>query len=263
MISREVKYFKDYLEEADKGLKEFGRTPKYSTGDPIIDSYIGGGFGKTHAFEIVAIFGESGIGKSMFGLKMIAHEISKGTKAAAMFLEDQMGELINRIRHMQRSDLFNKMMQSENVELLPESATENLWKFDEIIDWIEYKYKTGIELFYIDHVQFLYENADLDSRDVWNEHRIFNKKLNNLCKKYGITLVIISHVNKDKTAKGVNKMQGSGSFGQATTKAIHIFEVDGKKFIEVAKSRYHEKKDQPLQITDSLLLKESYDPFTH
>lgn len=264
MITREIKYFSDYKGEWEKSTKEYGTTSRHRTGIPQVDIYLGGGYGKDNSFELISVYGRPGVGKSMFGLRMIVNEILKGTKIAAMFLEDDMGELLSRIERLVDGD-FQEVLNCKNVEILPEDATDEMWELEEVYEWLEHKINQGIELIYIDHLQFLYENDNADSSDMYQRHRIFMKKVNKLFKKTKTTAIIISHVNKNTQAKGIDKMIGSSSLGGAVTKAIEVFkDGDGNTFIELTKSRYtRDQVGNPLAIDILKGKAHVQNPFNH
>jgi len=250
MITREIKYFSDYKEDWIRSTQEYGFTTRHETGIAALDSYLGGGYGKKNAFELVSVYGRPGVGKSMFGLRMLVCEILKGTKISAMFLEDDMGELLSRVERLVGKESFNKILESRDVELLPEDATDEMWKLDEVLEWLEHKISGGSEIIYIDHLQFLYENDDGDNKDMYQRHRIFMKKLNKIFKKARATAIIISHVSKNTQAKGIDKMIGSGSLAGAVTKAIEVYkDAEGETFVELTKSRYtRDQVGNPLKI---------------
>jgi predicted ATP-dependent serine protease len=251
-LSQKVVLLRDTYADAIKFRSEFGITRKYSTGDKRVDDYLGGGFGKRGSFEIVVLYGRPGIGKSSFALKMLAKSMLDGKKIAAMFLEDDMTEIHMRMEAIVGIPAYEKIIAMDNVELLPDEATDDMWQFDEILEWIQSKHEdSATEIFFIDHIQFLFENEDGDSRDAYQRQRIFMKKLNRLCKKTKTTVVLISHVNKNQYAKGTDKMVGTGALAGVVTKAIEVFkDEDGKVKILLTKSRYtRDHTEDPLPIT--------------
>lgn len=83
------------------------------------------------------------------------------------------------------------------------------------------------------------------------------QKLNQLIKRVGKTIILVSHVNKANGAKGLDKIVGSGAIAQAATKVIEISDNDVKDNIELTlrKSRFTKKPGFPycMLMVDSRL----------
>lgn len=54
------KLLSQYEEEGEKAYMQPRVTNEHSTGDPLIDEYLGGGYGRPSAYEIVMVFGDTG-----------------------------------------------------------------------------------------------------------------------------------------------------------------------------------------------------------
>lgn len=54
------KLLSQYEEEGEKAYMQPRVTNEHSTGDPLIDEYLGGGYGRAGAYEIVMVFGDTG-----------------------------------------------------------------------------------------------------------------------------------------------------------------------------------------------------------
>lgn len=59
-INHLYKLLYQFEEEGEKAFRQPRVTNEHSTGDPLIDEYIGGGYGRPNAYEIVMVFGDTG-----------------------------------------------------------------------------------------------------------------------------------------------------------------------------------------------------------
>src|SRR5690606_12883671 len=87
-ISKEIVYLRDYEEDAQRLKSSYGRTELYSTGVLDLDRYLGGGYGRKDGYEIVVLFGDTGIGKSLVGLNLLRSPLERGSSIGIMALED-------------------------------------------------------------------------------------------------------------------------------------------------------------------------------
>lgn len=232
----------DYEVEADKALASFGRTDLYSTGSPGLDEWMGhGGFGRKDGYELMLIYGKSGVGKSSIAVRLLMNSVRQHIEQAWLILEDSPADTLNRLCAM-TGDREQTMKDVSCIHLMADTMLENGFRLDNIIDWIQSQSDRGIKLFLIDHLQFAFENADdiMEKNENLNQ-RIFMKKLNFLAKKNNLTIVMISHVNKMSKAEGMDKVIGSSAIIQASTKVIEAFaRKDGSLGLYMWKSRFTE-----------------------
>ena len=64
-----------------------GVTDRYKTGDPIMDSYLGGGFGGAKGGEIILVHSTAKAFKSTITMWMLRHSIEAGEKMGWIILE--------------------------------------------------------------------------------------------------------------------------------------------------------------------------------
>lgn len=245
-LTRQIVYAGDFHEKAMLARKTWGRTDLYSTGDGKLDTYLGGGFGRQNGYEIVLLYGQTGVGKSTVGLNMIAPAISEGIKIGLLILEDDMPDVNNRLLDILGKEKYLEMVvNSQNILCLPEEAMTKSWNLQDLLTYIEDWFTDlNVDLILLDHLQFAFENAEMAKQE--NEYiaqRIFMQKLNQLMKRLNKTIILVSHVNKAHGSKGMDKIIGSGAIAQAATKVIEVADSDVQNEIEInmRKSRFTKK----------------------
>ena len=241
----EIEYLGDYVEEWRKNRHEGNRSSKHKTGMPGLDNYLGGGYGIHNDFEILAIYGAPGSGKSYFAMHMLLKQIEDHTKIAAMWLEDSVQTILERLREIKGDKYIDEHITgNKELELVPKAARKDLWDFQTILKWIEHKIvNQKCEIILIDHWQFLIENSDKSEvrsyQEDMNDQRVFIKKLHGIIEEHKVTLIFISHISKDQSQKGVFKMLGTSGLGGVATKAIEVSSSkEGAMTVELTKSRH-------------------------
>jgi predicted ATP-dependent serine protease len=240
-LSKQKVFIGDFEERARIAEKNWGRTDLYSTGQPVLDRYFSGGFGRKNGYEIVLMYGQTGVGKSTVALNFMADAIRSGVKVGMLVLEDDMTDVSNRLKHILGDTDYAKMNTTDNVRCLPEDAMNKKWNLPDLIEYIGAWYSDGIDLILLDHLQFAFENAEsIKGENEWNAQRIFMQDLNQLMKRVQKTVILISHMNKANGSKGMDRIVGSGSLAQAATKVIEIMDGDvpGTIELQLRKSRF-------------------------
>jgi predicted ATP-dependent serine protease len=254
------------VEDAKKATEEWGRTDLYSTGDPVMDEYLGnsmfGGYGRKSAYEIITIFGDTGMNKSTFCTSMILEPASKGTTVAYFALEDDPKDVVARImKQVPDEEKLNNILQ--NVLFMPENDGYTLDMMAEAIEEI-----FGIaDIVVVDPLQFIFEASVTEHGETeFNRQRLFMRKMNNIMKHTNKTLIIVSHTSKGGGGKdqkrGVDKIIGSSAVAQVSTKVIEINrDKDGLQGIRLWKSRFTPYRYSGIQIyLDHMLVRTVYEP---
>lgn len=229
-FTKEIKYSSDFAEAAKKLKSSYGVTNLFSTGNSALDKYLGGGYGRKGAYEIVLIFGPTGIGKSTVGLNLLAPAIKAGKKVGLLVLEDDMADVMIRLEKVLGEEGYEKMNKNRNVFCIPPDALERSWSLVDLLAYIEEWFNVlKMDLIFFDHLQMAFEGADaIKGENEYIAQRVFMQKLNHLMKKVNKTIILVSHINKASASKGMDKIVGSSSISQAATKVIEI----GKEDIE-------------------------------
>lgn len=243
-ITREITYIGDFAEAAAEAEKSWGRTDLYQTGHRKLDIYLSGGFGRRGGYEIVLMFGATGVGKSTVALNFMANPIRQGKQVGLLVLEDAMPDVSNRLKHILGDTDYTKMNRANNVRCLPDDALTRSWNLSDLLIYIQQWFDEGVELILLDHLQFAFENAELNKgENEYTAQRVFMRELNQIIKSNNKTIILISHVNKNNGSKGMDKIVGSGSLAQAATKVIEISEGDvpDSVHIDIKKTRFTKK----------------------
>jgi len=244
-LSKQISVIGDFYEKAMEINKTWGRTDLYSTGQDVLDKYFAGGFGRKNGYEIVLLYGPTGVGKSTVALNFLAPAIRNGTKVGLLVLEDDMADVSNRLAQILTPSEYRAMNSGDTVWCLPEGELTKSWSLDDLLKYIQDWFDAGIELILLDHLQFAFENAEMAKQE--NEYiaqRVFMQKLNQLMKQNKKTIILVSHVNKKAGAKGMDQIVGSSAISQAATKVISVSEeknVDDTIRLQLQKSRFTKK----------------------
>lgn len=229
-LSKRIVYLKDFADDAAKLRKTWGKTDLYSTSNSRLDEYLGGGYGRQDGYEIVLLYGDTGIGKSTVALNFLKDPIEKGKNVGLLVLEDDGADVFIRLSTILGNSGTNKwIMQGETLHFMPQEDLVKSWNLDDLLTLIEDWFTNrNLDVILLDHLQFAFEGAEMAKQE--NEYiaqRIFMQKLNQMIKRMKKTIILVSHVNKNSTSKGMGKIVGSGSIAQASTKVIEIAEDKG------------------------------------
>lgn len=235
----------DFFEEAQRIRGAYGKTELYSTGHSGLNDYLGGGFGREDNYEIVLLYGPTGVGKSTVALNLITPAIEDGKKVGLLILEDEMVDVSLRLAHILPKDKYLEANQSGLVLCLPPDALVKSWKLDDLLEYIEgWFINQGVDIILLDHLQFAFEGAEsIKGENEWTAQRVFMQKLNFLMKRAKKTIILVSHVNKASGSRGMDKIVGSGAISQAATKVIEVSEdkVPDTIRLNLQKSRFTKK----------------------
>lgn len=248
-ISKEVKYLDDFVEEAKISRLSFGVTDRYSTGLPSLDIYLGGGFGRQNGYEIILIYGPTGIGKSAVALNFLADAARRNVRIGIMALEDSPTDVLNRFEFI-LTDQYDQVTSQRVLRTLSEDALDKEWSLEELAKEIESWFTDqsyGVDLILLDHLQFAFEGAEqIKGENEWIAQRRFMKRVNQLTKKTNKTLILVSHVSKMNGRNvGLNKIAGSSGIAGASTKAIEVSRKGDQIDLLLDKSRFTPRRYKP------------------
>lgn len=237
------------MEQAKAEMGNWGKTDLYSTGDPVIDEYLGGGYGRKDGYEIITIFGGTGMNKSTMTTSFILDAASKGTKVAYFALEDDPKDVVKRIYIQCGMDEDKVRTITSNILFAPENDGYTL---DAMAEAIEKIFKM-VDIVVVDPLQFIFEASVTERGETeFNRQRLFMRKMNNIMKHTNKTLIIVSHTNKGNAGKdskvGMDKIIGSSAVAQVSTKVIEIDRKDGIHGIRLWKTRFTPYRFTGIQI---------------
>lgn len=228
-FTRKIVLLRDFAEEAALLKKTWGTTRLYSTGSSELNEYLGGGYGRPDGYEIVLMYGDTGIGKSTVALNFLKDPIERSCNVGLLVLEDDGADVFIRMGKILGVDGAKKhIIEGEKLHFMPQDELEKTWSLDDLLVLIEEWFvERNMDVILLDHLQFAFEGAEsIKGENEYIAQRIFMRKLNALMKRVKKTIILISHVNKTNGAKGMNKIVGSGSIAQASTKVIEVAESD-------------------------------------
>lgn len=253
------------IDAAKAEMDSWGKTDLYSTGDQILDEYLGnsftGGYGRKDGYEIITIFGDTGMNKSTFATSMILDPASKGTQIAYFALEDDPKDVVRRI--MIQCDMNEERVRkiTNNILFMPESDGYTLDAMAEAIE----KIFDMVDIIVIDPLQFIFEASVAEKGETeFNRQRLFMRRMNNLMKHTNKTLIIVSHTGKGggKDARtGVDRIIGSSAVAQVSTKVIEINrKEDGLQGIRLWKTRFTPYRFCGVQVRlDNMVVRTVYE----
>lgn len=250
-------------EDAKERAKKFGKTDRYSTGDPIIDEYFGGGYGRDDAYEVVLIFGDTGVNKSTLATSMVLDPAKKGTKVAYFALEDEPVDVVVRMMKQAGND-YDTI--SKNIHFVKESFGYSL---KSMVSFMSELYDNGYDIIVVDPIQFIFEASVVETGESeYNRQRVFMRMVEKLTEEKGKTAIIVSHTRKGGGGAGRNKEEGldrvigSNSVTQTATKVLEINRKDGVHGIRLWKNRFAKYRDVGMQVKlcDDMRIRNNYEP---
>lgn len=249
------------IEEAKSSFDDWGKTDLYSTGDFILDEYLGGGYGRKSGYEIVTIFGDTGMNKSTFATSMILSPAENGTQIAYFALEDDPQDVVKRIMIQTNGDEKRLDKITSNILFMPENDGYTL---DMMADAIEEIF-TIADIVVIDPLQFIFEASVTEHGETeFNRQRLFMRRMNNVMKHTNKTLIIVSHTSKGggkDGRQGLDRIIGSSAVAQVSTKVIEINRKDNIHGIRLWKTRFTPYRFSGVQVRlDNMNVKTVYEP---
>jgi predicted ATP-dependent serine protease len=249
-ITTGYKTLGDFAEEALLRKADWGRTNRFSTGIPQLDVYLGGGYGRRRGYELVLVFGPTGVGKSLVTLNLISKAMVDGERVGLMILEDDVEDLSLRLTYILSEDEWQQVNSRGNVVVLPQEAIEDKpWTLMMLLEQIKHWYlDLKLDLIVLDHIQFAFEGATAASAEQeYHSQRVFMRELRILLKRINQqlgpssskTFIYISHINKS-VGTGMDRILGSSALQHTATKVISISRSQeaGHVDIQLWKSRF-------------------------
>lgn len=247
--------------EAVRSMGEPRVTDLYSTGDKMIDEYFGGGYGrKGGKYEIVLIFGGTGVNKSTFATQLAVMAAIHGARVGYYSLEDERVDLCARIMR-QLSGIATKFDSPERLydqisPLISIAPDCDGYTLEMLAEQVEKLFLSGIDLVVIDPLQFVFE-ASVDERPdtEFNRQRKFMRQINNVMKRSAgqtgksKTLIIVSHTNKGKFDDPIDTIMGSGANKQVPTKIVQISREGSIRHLNLVKTRFTQHRVGRHEIT--------------
>jgi KaiC/GvpD/RAD55 family RecA-like ATPase len=234
-----------------KGAAEVGKRTPYDEVKESIDDAISG---KTYLVgwpwpvltkitrsllpgKVIILAGPPGSAKSWFALQCVLHMIETCEKVAMLALEETFAWYSMRAMSWLSGNL--DVMKPEWSKANPDDAKEMLAKyapwvdslgkvytcndevtFDDCATWVEEKCKGGARVLWIDPISL----ADPGKKNSWEADREFMARVKSTIKKYGASLVLITHPRKtsQKQEIGMDGLSGGAAYQRAAGSVLWI-----------------------------------------
>lgn len=209
-----------------------GVTDRYKTGNPIMDSYLGGGFGGARGGEVILVHSTAKAFKSTITMWMLRHSIEAGEKMGWIILEGGTEKALRTLRqtYVGKYPEYEKCDEvlaknAANIFSMSRDMRRANFDMDMVITWMKNLVAThGVKLFYIDPVGYLADySTDIGVPD-WKKESVFMKKVSWFCEDTDSTVLMVQH-----NVKGSNiqlhreaAIGGSRGFSNTATKVIEI-----------------------------------------
>lgn len=231
------------VQKVEDNWDKVSKTDKYSTGLPLLDEYLGGGYGIEGAGEVVLIHSTSKTFKSTFSMQLMKDPLERGVKVGWIILEGGLWRAIRNLKQLYAPHSFatregGSADYSDYEALAPklpalvfamtEEMQQNDFSMDEVISWMgKARVEHGIDLFLIDPIGYLSDySSDWNTPDYKKESR-FMKSLINFADTTASTVVCLQH--NIKASEGSlhpsyreSAIGGSQSFSKSPTKVIEM-----------------------------------------
>ena len=248
---KEVQALSSYHKLAEKQRNTFGITDLYradinSAKGHGLNDYIGGGYGRPGNYEIVILFGDTGIGKSTVALNMLCDPILKGAKVGMMILEDEGADVYLRMEAALGKTNFNEFVLKRGADIQIATDKElgrGEWTLEGALEYLEWMFlERERDVVLLDHLQFLFETVSIGQEGEWRSQQVFMRKLNQLIKDVKKTVILVSHTNKGDS-KGSSRIRGSSGIAAAASKILEVQQNEnsskpGAITITMRKSRF-------------------------
>ena len=238
---KEVKLPKgfDTYEDADdlyqkmlNSWDKVGQTTRYSTGNRIMDKYLGGGFGGAEGGEILLIHSTSKAFKSTISMWLLRNTIERGDKMGWVILEGGTDKAFRNLRQTYvgkypEYEKCDEMMKknAKNIYSMSRDMRRANFTMDQVIDWMKnLVIMNGVKLFLIDPIGYLADySTDMGTPD-WKKESVFMKKLSWFCEDTDSTVIVIQHNVKASNMQLHREaaIGGSQGFSKSATKVIEI-----------------------------------------
>ena len=209
-----------------------GVTDRYKTGNPIMDSYLGGGFGGAKGGEVILVHSTAKAFKSTITMWMLRHSIEAGEKMGWIILEGGTEKALRTLRqtYVGKYPEYEKCDEvlaknAANIFSMSRDMRRANFDMDMVITWMKNLVAThGVKLFYIDPVGYLADYSNDIGIPDWKKESVFMKKVSWFCEDTDSTVLMVQH-----NVKGSNiqlhreaAIGGSKGFSNTATKVIEI-----------------------------------------
>lgn len=227
------------LEKMKNGWNEVGKTNRYSTGFPILDEYLGGGYGSTVRGEVVLMHATAKTYKSTFAIQFIRGPLEKGEKVGLIVLEGKLDNFLTELRKLyapvqegdkvvgyEKFDAISDKI-SKQIFAMSDEMLKSNFRMDEIVPWMKKAVvQHGVKLFLIDPVGYIPDFAEMSNVPDFKRESKLMKEISDFAYDACSTVICIQHNVKDgdylHPAHRQAAVGGSQSYTKSATKVIEI-----------------------------------------
>ncbi len=227
------------LEKMKNGWNEVGKTNRYSTGFPILDEYLGGGYGSTVRGEVVLMHATAKTYKSTFAIQFIRGPLEKGEKVGLIVLEGKLDNFLTELRKLyapvqkgdkvvgyEKFDVISDKI-SKQIFAMSDEMLKSNFRMDEIVPWMKKAVvQHGVKLFLIDPVGYIPDFAEMSNIPDFKRESKLMKEISDFAYDTCSTVICIQHNVKDgdylHPAHRQAAVGGSQSYTKSATKVIEI-----------------------------------------
>ena len=207
-----------------------GKTTKYSTGLPLMDEYLGGGFGSEKLGEVVLIHAGSKTQKSTLSMQLIKDSFEKGIKMGWAIVEGGVVRSLRNLKQLYCNEGYEKFdstfqQNRTNIFQMSDSFINSSFSMNDVIVWMKnLRANHGVELFLIDPIGYLADYSSGSNESNWQKESKFMKDLVQFADNTCSTIICITHNVKDSQFKKYREeaIGGSQSFSKSPTKVIEL-----------------------------------------
>lgn len=221
----------DIHDRAMVRMQEWGKTSRYKTGWHKFDQYLYGGFGLKSDGELVVVAGDTKIGKSTFVANIAVRIAQNGAKVDYITLENSLEQtygMLCKAAGVNSLEDYQDLIYTPDEDLI---FGDEAWNAEDLILHMEHMVESrGINVFILDHLNFMFENEEHLANEI-QRVRVVMRKLSRFCVKHKATVIAISHMNKGSgMAKlerpTIDRIYGSHAIAGAATKILLLNKQD-------------------------------------
>lgn len=214
------------IAEGDESWDYQGVSDKYSTGLPLLDEYLSGGYGKKNSYEMVLVASAPKCFKTTFAMQMLIEPLKNKVPMLWVLAEMSYGETVNMIRSFFYPDiakadqLLRDAYKCGSLKVMDKDTIDGFDDIAQVQHAIELASADGAELFYIDPLNYLTKqvatNQDGQNRVEFEFIKWFKRHL----EKQKKTALLVMHNTKDPNLHRQSGLAGSADFPRIATKVI-------------------------------------------
>lgn len=229
----------DALEKVKTGWNEVGRTDKYSTGLPILDDYLGGGYGSPTRGEVILLHATAKTYKSTLATQFIRTPLEQGVKVGLITLEGRLDTFLTELRKLYAPlEINGKVVGYERFDEMAENLPKQIFamsskmirgefEMTEVVQWMKKtRLENGVDIFLIDPIGYLADFAAISNIPDFKRESKLMKEISDFAYDTNSTVICVQHNVKDGDVKNPAHRQsavgGSQSYTKSATKVIEL-----------------------------------------